>query len=205
MHAMLSCFGRVQLFVTHGLWPSSLLCPWDSPGKNTAVGCHDLLQGIFLSQGSNTTSSAALALQADSLPLSHQGSPKQVTYTHVHSSIIHNSQGVEPAQCPSIDKWINKLLDIGGRSRAARGRAWGQNCQGPSGGMPLTRSIPWRSKESHISLKGQISCGRGGGDDCLGKLEEGVEFFCLASWGQKKDQMRRNSREAAASLRCREE
>ena len=125
-----------------GLWPSSLLCPWDSPGKNAAVGCHDLLQGIFLSQGSNTTSSAALAFQADSSPLSHQGSPKQVTYTHVHSSIIHNSQGVEPAQCPSTDKWINKLLDIGGRSRAARGRARGRNCQGPSRGMPLTTEHP---------------------------------------------------------------
>ena len=29
------------------------LCPWNSPGKNTGVGCHFLLQGIFLSQGSN--------------------------------------------------------------------------------------------------------------------------------------------------------
>ena len=26
---------------------------WDSPGKNTGVGCHALLQGIFLTQGSN--------------------------------------------------------------------------------------------------------------------------------------------------------
>jgi len=25
-----------------------LLCPWDSPGKNTGVGCHFLLQGRFL-------------------------------------------------------------------------------------------------------------------------------------------------------------
>ena len=23
------------------------LCPWDSPGKNTKVGCHFFLQGIF--------------------------------------------------------------------------------------------------------------------------------------------------------------
>ena len=30
-----------------------LLCPWDSPGKSTGVGCHSLLQGIFPSQGSN--------------------------------------------------------------------------------------------------------------------------------------------------------
>ena len=37
----------------NGLLPTSLLPPWDSPGKNTEVGCHFLLQGIFLTQGSN--------------------------------------------------------------------------------------------------------------------------------------------------------
>ena len=38
---------------SHGLWPTSLLCPWNSPGKNTGVGCHSLLQEIFPTQGSN--------------------------------------------------------------------------------------------------------------------------------------------------------
>ena len=37
----------------HIPWPARLLCPWNSPGKNTGVGCHSLLQGIFLTQGSN--------------------------------------------------------------------------------------------------------------------------------------------------------
>ena len=37
----------------HGLQPTRLLCPWDSPGKNTGVGSHSLLQGIFPIQGSN--------------------------------------------------------------------------------------------------------------------------------------------------------
>ena len=35
------------------IWPTRLLCPWDSPGQNIGVGCHFLLQGIFLTQGSN--------------------------------------------------------------------------------------------------------------------------------------------------------
>ena len=49
---MLGCFGHVQLFVT--LWAvTKLLCPWDSPGKNAVVGCHVLLWGIALTQGSN--------------------------------------------------------------------------------------------------------------------------------------------------------
>ena len=33
--------------------PSRLLCPWDFPGKNAGVGCQFLLQGAFLTQGSN--------------------------------------------------------------------------------------------------------------------------------------------------------
>ena len=32
---------------------SLIACPWDFPGKNTGVGCHFLLQGIFQNQGSN--------------------------------------------------------------------------------------------------------------------------------------------------------
>ena len=37
----------------HRLLPTRFLCPWDSPGKNTGVGCHSLLPGIFPTQGSN--------------------------------------------------------------------------------------------------------------------------------------------------------
>ena len=55
----------------HGLWPARLLCPWDFPGKSPGVGSHFLLQGIFLTQGLNP---CFLLWQADSLPLSHQGS-----------------------------------------------------------------------------------------------------------------------------------
>ena len=38
---------------SHGLWPARLLCPWTSPGKNTGVGFHAFLQGIFPTQGLN--------------------------------------------------------------------------------------------------------------------------------------------------------
>ena len=35
----------------HGLWPTRLLCPWDSPGRNTGVGSHCLLWRIFPTWG----------------------------------------------------------------------------------------------------------------------------------------------------------
>ena len=49
----------------HGLRPTRLLCPWNFPGKNTGVGCHFLLQGIFLTKGLNL---GLLHWQAGSLP-----------------------------------------------------------------------------------------------------------------------------------------
>ena len=54
---------RVQLFGT--LWTVALPCPWDSAGKNTEVGCHFLLQGIFPTQGSSPHLLHLLHWQAD--------------------------------------------------------------------------------------------------------------------------------------------
>ena len=58
---------RVQLF------PARLLCPWGSPGKNTGVGCHFLLQEIFPTQGLNLCLLHLLHWQAGSLPLALHG------------------------------------------------------------------------------------------------------------------------------------
>ena len=59
----------------HGLQPASLLCPWDSPGKNSGMGCHALFQGIFPTQGSNPCLLCLLLLQAGSLPLEPREKP----------------------------------------------------------------------------------------------------------------------------------
>ena len=45
----------------------------DSPGKNTGVGRHDLLQGIFPTQRLNLPLVHLLHWQADSLPLAPPG------------------------------------------------------------------------------------------------------------------------------------
>ena len=67
---------HVLLCDPHGLQPARFLCPWNIPGKNAGVGCHGLLQGIFPTQGLNPCLLHHLHWQADSLPLSHLGSPK---------------------------------------------------------------------------------------------------------------------------------
>ena len=39
--------------MSNSLWPHGVHSPWNSPGQNTGVGSHPLLQGIFPTQGSN--------------------------------------------------------------------------------------------------------------------------------------------------------
>ena len=63
------------LWGLYGLWPSRLLCPLDSPGKNTGVDCHALLQGILLTQGWNPLLLHLLHWQAGSLALVPLGKP----------------------------------------------------------------------------------------------------------------------------------
>ena len=58
------------LLQPHGLLPTRLLHPWNSPGKNTGVVCHSLLHGILPTQGTNL---GLLKRQADSLPSEPSG------------------------------------------------------------------------------------------------------------------------------------
>ena len=55
--------------------PSGSSVHGDSPGKNTGVGCHTLLQGIFLTQGLNLCLLCLLHWQVCSLPLAPPGKP----------------------------------------------------------------------------------------------------------------------------------
>ena len=63
---------RVRLFASPWTVAYQALGPWIFPGKSTGVGCHFLLQGIFLTQGSNPGLPHCRQML---YPLSHQGSP----------------------------------------------------------------------------------------------------------------------------------
>ena len=90
-----------------------LLYPRDSPGKNTGLGCCFLLQGIFLTPGSNLHLLHLLHWQAGSLPLYHfcnLGSP--------NPSVDHDMMGTRcrtefvclAHQSPSID--VTPVLQV---------------------------------------------------------------------------------------------
>ena len=72
---MLSHFSHVQLFCNPMDYSPQAPLSMNSPGKNTGVGCHALLQGILLTQGSNPYLLCLLHWQAGSLPLVPPGKP----------------------------------------------------------------------------------------------------------------------------------
>ena len=85
MRPLCACqsLSHVHLFVTPWTTAHRLLCPWNSPGKNTGVSCHALLQGIFLTQGSNTYLLCLLHWQVGSLPLVPPGKSHAQVYSLV--------------------------------------------------------------------------------------------------------------------------
>ena len=70
----------------YGLQPAKLLCPWDSSEKNTGVGCHALLQGVFPTQESNPS---LLHLLMGSLPPAPSGKPlSTICYARQFTDIL---------------------------------------------------------------------------------------------------------------------
>ena len=95
----------------HGLQPTMLLCPWDFPSKNTGVGCHFLLQGIFPTQGLNP---CLLHWQAEFLPLSHQGSP--------FNTLDQNKSQTDRAEFYLLTRVVCPIQ--GGKERQEKRNAW---------------------------------------------------------------------------------
>ena len=70
--------------------PTRLLCAWDSPGKNSEVACHSLLQGTFWTQGLN---SGLLHWRQIVLPSEPQGKPLRL-FTHFKFLYSANSNKI---------------------------------------------------------------------------------------------------------------
>ena len=66
----------------YGPKPARFLCPLDSPGRNTGVGCCDLFQGIFPTQGLNLCLLSPMHCQAGFLPQAPPGKPIYVPHLY---------------------------------------------------------------------------------------------------------------------------
>ena len=111
-------FSCVLLFEAVWIRAHRLLCPWDFSGKNTGVGCHFLLQGIFLAEGSNLCFLCLLHCRQILYPLSHQGSP-QMSRTQSKSLHTENHENLSLREKMALsrhqhwdDRYSNYLVRI---------------------------------------------------------------------------------------------
>ena len=130
----------------------------DSPGKNTGVGCHALLQGIFLTQGSNPHLLCLLHRQADSLPLAPPGETLQCFYPLVVTRVL----GVlcqKPRQRPTeIFSVISQLTSQGHCCRDRRGQRSPWPRLWPGAHIALSWPLWWGTVPAGV-LQGRAGAG----------------------------------------------
>ena len=87
--------------------------PWNSPGQNTRVGSHSLLQGNLPTSGMEPMSPT---LQADSLPAESPGKPISLvkdTCTPMFTAALSTTAGTwKLSSCPSTSEWVKKKWDV---------------------------------------------------------------------------------------------
>ena len=102
-----------------GLWPTRLLCPWDSPGKNAGVSCMPSSRESSLTQGLNPHLLCLLHWQAGSLPLVPPGKPScgketkmqdKIGVTCVHSLLIQDRLSSNLAMNGLNKKYYSKRM-----------------------------------------------------------------------------------------------
>ena len=94
IHIICCCLAISHVQIFCNTMDCRLFCPWDFPGKNTGVGCHFPLQGIFPTQGLNP---GLLHWQVDSLPPSE--GKVEVKVTQLCQTL-----------CDSMDYTVHEIL-----------------------------------------------------------------------------------------------
>ena len=97
--------------IPNELWPARLLCPWDSPGKNTAVDCHFLLQRTFLTQGSNPgllhCRQILYHLNYREDPTPKKGTAKECSNYHTMALVSHASKVMLKILQAKLQQYVN--------------------------------------------------------------------------------------------------
>ena len=184
----------------HGLHPTRLLCPWDFPGKSTGVGCHCLLQGIFLTQGSNVILPHC---KQTLYHLSHQGSPYQLGDPHLKTLLeaspvnLLRFYGIEfvtwqPNMLGRIGKTVwafstcahcrhEECLGAVSKDKEEDGKQLTVSCKRPGASACLTFTcVVWSMSPHHLRPRFPHFNDKRTGSDAIGLYP--APIFCMYAW-----------------------
>ena len=122
---VLSHFSRIQLFETVRTAAHQAPLSRDSPGKNTGVGCHALLQGIFSDPGIKPVSLEPPALVGGFFPLAPPGKPRNIrTHQLINSCSISDPQ-LCSRHCAGLRVTkLNKMSSLPPRTSVSKGKTY---------------------------------------------------------------------------------
>ena len=121
-----------------------LLCSWNSVGKNTGLGCHFLLQGIFPTQGSNV---GLPHFRQTLYHLSHQGSPNSIFKKDCKYRGFPGGSVGKESICNAGD--LGSISGLGRSSGGGHGNPLQYSClENPHGQRSLVNYSPWGHKKS---------------------------------------------------------
>ena len=159
----------------HGLQPTRLLRPWDSPGKNTGVGCHFLLQCMKVKSESEVAQ--ACPTLSDPMDCSPPGSSihgifqaRVLEWGAIAFSIVLNTpfppfwRELRPITVPGTQKtflhvWINEATCSSHSSSKGQRDTPGQDSQ-PSAASSMSPSLSSVTQVRLILQGGWSGCGR---------------------------------------------
>ena len=136
-------FSRVWLLWPRRLQPTSLLCPWGFPCKNTGVGCHFPLQGIFPAQPRHRTLISCITYCISGGFLTAESNPRSTTSHRVRDTMSHRDRGAtsQGQRCHVTGTEVPRHGDRGATSRGNRGAtSRGQRCHVTGPVQPRTDS-----------------------------------------------------------------
>ena len=124
-----------------------LLCPWNSLGKNTGVGCHPLLQGICPTQGSN---SGLLHYRQILLLSEPQGSPRLLRCLLKVTSLIIKTLLSSSLRRRTIKKSPKGFQEVCSEDEESACKT--EDTGDMDGFTPWVGKIPWRRKWQPIPV-----------------------------------------------------
>ena len=159
---------------SQGLQPTRLLHPWDFPGKNTGMGCHFLLQGIFLTQGLNL---GLLHCRQTLYCLSHQEN-HQVFWREQYNPL---------ALLLLKNYFLTTLRSMQDLSSLIRD----ENCFPCSGSTVSTAGPPGKSPLTLLDRTAHewLPTASGNSKDCWPKVDHINPFQSLRPWGWGPEQV----------------
>ena len=136
----------------HGLQPTRLFCPQNSPGKNTGMGCHALLQRFFPTQVGTANDNAGVWRETSPVCLPPQGLPCSLHLQEANGiPVFRIGQGLEGALLAQLVKNLPAMQET---------RVWFLGREGPLEKEMATHSsilawrIPWTEEPDGLQCMG---------------------------------------------------